>query len=159
MIFSIQYIADTTKRMKVRDVGLFVLPQFIWSLIQNWSYRNSVLNITRCVYSFCPKVLCHVSLFDHGASHLLQSPILPLYNSILLWSSRAGEIMGDAIRIKQILKVLVLKLSTMIASDFDNFIALFILHLGTEGSKYRMRLVLASKELYPCPTAVVINDD
>src|ERR1044072_8900172 len=159
MIFSIQYIADTTKRMKVRDVGLFVLPQFIRSLIQNWSYRNSVLNITRCVYSFCPKVLCHVSLLNHGASHLLQSLILPLYNSILLWSSRAREIMGDAIRIKKILKVLVLKLSTMIASDFDNFIILFILHLGTEGRKYRMRLVLASEELYPCPTAVIINDD
>src|ERR1044072_1047576 len=90
-------LTDTTKRMKVRDVVLFVLPQFIWSLIQNWPYRNSVLNITRCVYSFCPKVLCHVSLLNHGASHLLQCPILPLYNSILLWSSRAGEIMGDAI--------------------------------------------------------------
>src|ERR1044072_6118501 len=159
MFFSVQYIADTTKRMEIRDVGLFVLPQFIWSLIQNWSYRNSVLNITRCVYSFCPKVLCHVSLLNHGASHLLQIYILPLYNSILLWSSRAGEIMGYAIRIKQILKVLVFELSAMISSDFDNFIVLFVLHLGTEGSKYRMRLVLASEELYPCPAAVVINHD
>src|ERR1044072_2007676 len=97
MFFSIQYIADTTKRMKVRDVGLFVLPQFIWSLIQDWSYRNSVLNITRCVYIFCPKVLCHVSLLNHGVSRLLQSPILPLYNSILLWSSRAGEICKNKI--------------------------------------------------------------
>src|ERR1044072_7790440 len=138
MIFSIQYIADTTKMMKVRDVGLFVLPQLIWSLIQNWPYRNSVLNITRCVYSFYPKVLRHVSFLDHGVSHLLHSPILPLYNSILLRSSRAGEIMGYAIRIKQILKVLVFKFSTMITSDSDNFIILFVLHLGTEGSKYRV---------------------
>src|ERR1044072_8909922 len=159
MFFSIQYIADTTKRMKVRDVGLFVPPQFIWSLIQNWSDGNSILNITCCIYSFCPKVLCHVSLLDYGTSHLLQSPILPFYNSILLWSSRAGEIMGYAIRVKQIIKVLILKFSTMIASDIDNFIVLFILHLGTEGSKYRMRLVRASEELYPCPTAVIINDD
>src|ERR1044072_879135 len=103
MFFSVQNIEDTTKRMKVGDVGLFVLPQFIWSLIQNWSYRNSVLNITCCVYSFCPKVLFHVSLLNHGASHLLQRPILPLYNSILLWSSRAGENMGDAVRIEKIL--------------------------------------------------------
>src|ERR1044072_6294158 len=138
MVFSIQYIADTTKRMKVRDVGLFVLPQFIWSLIQNWPYRNSVLNITRCVYNFCPKVLCHVSLLNRGASHLLQSPILPFYNSILLWSSRAGEIMGYAIRIEKILKVFIFKFSTMITSDFDNFKILFVLHLGTEGSKYRV---------------------
>src|ERR1044072_1980647 len=159
MIFSIQYIADTTKRMKIRDVGLFVLPQFIRSLIQNWPYRNSILNITSCFYSFCPKMLCHVSLLNHGASHLLQCPILPLYNSILLWSSRAGEIMGYAIRIEKILKVLVLELSTMIASDFNNFIVLFVLHLGTEGSKYRVRLVLASEELYPSPTAVIINND
>src|ERR1044072_7776779 len=128
MIFSIQYIADTAKRMKIKDVGLFDLPQFIRSLIQNWPYRNSILNITSCVYSFCPKVLCHVSLLKHGASHLLQCPILPLYNSILWLSSRAGEIMGYAIRIEKILKVFVFKFSTMITSDFDNFAILFILH-------------------------------
>src|ERR1044072_4020935 len=138
MIFSIQYIADTTKRMKIRDVGLFVLPQFIRSLSQNWSYGNSIMNITGCVYSFCPKVLCHVSLLNYGASHLLQCHILPFYNSILLWSSRTGEIMAYAIRIKKILKVFIFKFSTMITSDFDNFIILLVLHLGTEGSKYRM---------------------
>src|ERR1044072_3074976 len=100
------------------------------------------MNIARCIYSFCPKVLRHVSLLDHGASHLLQSPILPLYNSILLWSSRAGKIMGYAIRVKQILKVLIFKFSTMIASDFDYFTILFILHFGTEGSKYRMKRIV-----------------
>src|ERR1044072_4747555 len=133
MIFSVQYIADTTKRMKIRDVGLFVLPQFIRSLIRNWPYGNSILNITSCVYSFCPKVLRHVSFLNHGASHLLQCPILPLYNSILLWSSRVGEIMGYAIGIKKILKVLIFKFSTMITSDFGNFEIHFILHLSTEG--------------------------
>src|ERR1044072_5151445 len=107
--------------MKIRNVGLFVLPQFIRSLIQNRSYGYSVLNVTSCVYSFCPEMLCHVSFLDHGASHFLQSPILPLYKSILLWSSRAGEITGNAIRIKKILKVFVFKFSTMITSDFDNF--------------------------------------
>src|ERR1044072_5876953 len=124
--------------MRIRNVGLFVLPQFIRSLIQNRSYGDSVLNVTCCVYSFCQEVLCHVSFLDHGASHFLQCPILPLYNSILLWSSSAGEIMGNAIRIKEILKVFIFKFSTMITSDFDNFTILFILHLGTEGSKYRM---------------------
>src|ERR1044072_2290435 len=138
MIFGIQNITNTSKRMKVRNVGLFVLPQFIRSLIQNRPYRDSVLNITRCVYCFCPEVLGHVSFLDHGASHFLQCPILPLYNSILLWSSRAGEIMGYAIGIKKILKVFIFKFSTMITSYFDNFTILLISHLGTEGSKYRM---------------------
>src|ERR1044072_2804191 len=138
MIFCIQNITNTTKRMKIRNVGLFVLPQFIRSLIQNRPYGYSVLNITCCVYSFCPEMLCHVSFLDHGASHFLQCPILPLYNSILLWSSRAGEIMGYAIRIKKILKFHVLNFSAMITSDFDNFTILFILHLDTEGSKYRV---------------------
>src|ERR1044072_8226922 len=49
--------------MKIRNVGLFVLPQFIRSLIQNRPYGYSVLNITCCVYSFCPEVLCHVSFW------------------------------------------------------------------------------------------------
>src|ERR1044072_6534186 len=135
MIFSIQNITNTSKRMKIRNVGLFVLPQFIRSLIQNRPHEYSVLNITCCVYSFCPEVLCQFSFLDHGASHLFQCPILPLYNSILLWSSRAGEIVGYAIRIKKILKVFIFKFSTTITSDFDNFKILLILHLGTEGSK------------------------
>src|ERR1044072_4436025 len=138
MIFGIQNITNTSKGMKIRDVGLFVLPQFIRSLIQNRSYGDSVLNITRCVYCFYPEVLCHVSFLNHGASHFLQCPILPFYNSILLWSSRAGEIMGYAIRIKKILKVFVFKFSSMITSDFDNFTILFILHLSTEDRKHRM---------------------
>src|ERR1044072_3698476 len=124
--------------MKIRDVGLCVLPQFIRSFIQNRPYGNPVLNITCCIYSFRPEMLCHVSFLNHGASHFLQCPILPLYNSILSWSSRAGEIMGYAIRIEKILKVFIFKFSTMITSDFDNFTILLVLHLGTEGSKYRM---------------------
>src|ERR1044072_9403955 len=119
MIFSIQSITDTSERMKIRDVGLFVLPQFIRSLIQNGSYRVSVMNITCCVYSLCPEVLCHVSFLNHGASHFLQCPILPPDKSILLWSSRAGEIMAYSIRIKKLLKVFIFKFSTMITSDFE----------------------------------------
>src|ERR1044072_2848918 len=138
MIFSIQNITDTSEMMKIRDVELFVFPQFMRSLIQNRSYRDSVLDITCCVYSFCPEVLCHVSFLNHGASHFLQCPILHLYNSILLWSSRAGEIMGYAIGIKKILKVFIFKFPTMITSDFNNFTILLILHLGTEDRKHKM---------------------
>src|ERR1044072_4226586 len=122
--------------MKIRNVGLFVLPQFIRSLIQNSSYADSVLNITRCVYCFCPEVLSYVSFLDHGTSHFLQSPILPFYNSILLWSSRAGEIMGNTICIEKVFKIFIFKFTTMITSDSNNLRVLFILHLGTEGSKY-----------------------
>ena len=43
--------------MKIRNDGLSVLPQFIWSLIQNRSYRDSILNVAHCVNCFCPEDL------------------------------------------------------------------------------------------------------
>src|ERR1044072_5167726 len=130
--------------MKVRNVGLFVLPQFIRSLVWNRSYRNSILNITCFIYCFCPEVLSHVSFLYHGESHFLQCSIFPFYNYILLWSSRARKIMGYTIRIKKIFKFFVLKFSTMITSDFDNFAILFMLHLSTEveNTEYDSSLLL-----------------
>src|ERR1044072_903877 len=124
--------------MKIRNVGLFVLPQFIRSLIQNGAYRDSILNITRCIYCLYPKVLCNVSFLDHGSDHFLQSPILSFYNSILLWSSRTREIMGNTICIEKVFKIFIFKFTTMITSNFGNFKTLFILHLSTEGDKYRV---------------------
>ena len=76
--------------MEIRNVGLSISPQFIRSLIQNRSYRNPILNITRCVYCFCPKIFSHICLIDHGSGHFLQGSIFPLYNSILYL---AGQIM------------------------------------------------------------------
>src|ERR1044072_1415226 len=145
--------------MKILNVGLFVLPQFIRSLIQNGANRNSILNITRCVYCLCPKVLCNVSFLGHCSCHFLQSPILSFYNSILLWSYRTREIMGNSICIKKTFKIFIFKFTTMITSNSNNLRVLFILHLSTEGGKYRVRLILASEELYPCPSAIIINND
>ena len=78
-----------------------VLPQFIWSLFQNRSYGDSILNVTRCVYCLCPEDLSNVSLVDHGSGHFLQCSVLSFYNSILLGSSRTREIMQNAFVIKE----------------------------------------------------------
>src|SRR3954467_13770892 len=132
MIFSVQNKAYTSKRMEIRDVGLFILPQFIGSLIKNRSYRDSILNITCSVYCFCPEVLSHIGLIDHGSCHFLQSPILSLYNSILLWSSRTREIIGNTIFFEELLKEFVLKFATMITSDLYDFVLLLRLDLSAE---------------------------
>ena len=142
IILSVKHIACTSKRMEVRDVGLSISPQFIGSLIQNRSYRNPILNITCCVYCFCPKIFSHICLIDHGSGHFLQGSIFPLYNSILLWSSRTGEIMQNAIFRKIFFEKFVFKFTTMITSDFDYFKIFFILNLITEVSKHRVRLIL-----------------
>src|SRR3954471_13376968 len=96
------------------------------------SYGDSILNITSSVYCFCPEVLSHIGLIDHGSGHFLQSPILSLYNSILLWSSRAREIMGNAIFFEELLKEFVLKFATMITFDLYYFALLLKLDLSAE---------------------------
>src|SRR3954467_3507182 len=95
-------------------------------------YGDSILNITRCVNCFCPKILSHISLIDHGSGHFLQSPILSFYNYILLGSSRTREIMGNTIFFEINFKESVLKFTTMITSDFYDFTFLFRLNLITE---------------------------
>ena len=145
--------------MKIRNVGFSSFTQFIGSLLQNRSYGDSILKITRCIYCFSPKVFSHICFIDHGSGHLLECPILPFYNSILLWSSRAGEIMGYSIRVKKFLKNFIFKFPTMITSDSDDFRVKFVLHFGTEASEYRVRLTLVLQEFYPCPTTKIINNN
>src|SRR3954467_6328501 len=96
------------------------------------SYRDSILNITCSVYCFCPEVLSHIGLIDHGSGHFMQSPILSLYNSFLLWSSREREIMGNTIFFKELLKEFVLKFATMITSDLYDFALLLRLDRSVE---------------------------
>src|SRR3954469_9130123 len=96
------------------------------------SYRVWILNITCSVYCFCPEMLSHIGFIDHGSGHFLKSPILSLYNSILLWSSRTIEIMGNTIFFEGLLKESVLKFATMITSDLYDFALLLRLDLSAE---------------------------
>src|SRR3954470_17960342 len=101
------------------------------------------MNITCSVYCFCLEVLSHICLIDHGSGHFLQSPILSLSNSILLWSSRAREIMGNTIFFEEFLKEFVLKFATMITSDLYDFALLLRLDLSAESKK-------TLNETHPC---------
>ena len=118
--------------MKIWNVGLSVLPQFIWSLFQNRSYRDFIMNVTCCVNCFCPEDLSNVSLIDHGSGHFLQCSLLSFYNSILLGSSRTREVMQDAFLIKEWFKKFIFKFPTMITSDFNNSKFFFVLDLVIE---------------------------
>src|SRR4051794_41864582 len=75
-------------------------------------------------------MLSHIGFIDHGSGHFLQSPILSLYNSILLWSSRTREIMGNTILFEEFFKGSVLKFTTMITSNlmiFKSFLNLILI--------------------------------
>src|SRR3954469_4541419 len=100
-------------------------------------------------------MLSHIGFIDHGFGHFLYSPNLSLYNSILLWSSRAREIMGNTIFFEELLKESVLKFATMITSDLYDLALLLILDLSAEFKEHSMRLILVFQELYPCPGAII----
>src|SRR3954466_2724690 len=104
-------------------------------------------------------MLSHIRFINHGSGHFLQSPILSFYNSILLWSSRTREIMGNTIFFEINLKESVLKFTTMITSDLYDFTLFLILDLSAEVKEHCMRLILVFQELYPCPSSIVVYDD
>src|SRR3954469_7352618 len=104
-------------------------------------------------------MLSHIGLIDHSSGHFLQSPILSLYNSILLWSSRAREIMDNTIFFEIDLKESVLKFATMITSDLYDFTLFLRLNLSAEVKEHRVRLILVFQEIYPCPSVIIIYND
>jgi len=122
--------------MKVRDIGFSSFKEFICCFVQYRSDIDSILNITCCVYCFCPKVFSQIVFMDHCSSNFLYRSIISFYNPILLWSSRKREFMNISIFFSKSFKWLIFKFSTMITPDFQNFQFFFTLYLSAEVTKH-----------------------
>jgi len=110
MNFGVQDITCTSKLVKIRDIGLSSLAQFIWSVVQHRSNIDSILNIACCVYYFFPKTFCKFRFIDRGACHLLQRSIFPFYNPIVIRSSRRRKIMENSMCFTKVFKRLIFKI-------------------------------------------------
>jgi hypothetical protein len=68
------------------NTGLASKSQLIRSLVHESTQENAVGHITSGVNRLSPVFARSPMLIEHHPRHLNQRPILPLYNSILLWS-------------------------------------------------------------------------
>jgi hypothetical protein len=80
-------IAFTSKSFEVLNYGLLSSPNLIGSFVGFKTQVDSIDDVASSIDNFFPKMLSMIFQVDHYSSHLLNHPVLSLYNSILLRSN------------------------------------------------------------------------
>jgi hypothetical protein len=80
-----------------------------------------VYGMASCSYSFRSKPLRCLVFPKHCPRHVDECPVLPLYNTILLWRVGSGELMLDAFLLKILLHLKILEFRSIVASDLFHF--------------------------------------
>ena len=81
-----QHKTPATKNSEMVNAGLASKMQLIRSLVHESTQKNAVGHITSGIDRLSPVLSRSPMLIEHRPRHLNQRPILPFYNSILLWS-------------------------------------------------------------------------
>src|SRR6185312_14466194 len=81
-----QHKTPATENSEMVNTGLAFKSQLIRSLVHESTQENAVGHITSGIDRLSLVLLRSPMLVEHRPRHLNQRPILPFYNSILLWS-------------------------------------------------------------------------
>src|SRR6185503_18477157 len=81
-----QHKAPAIENSEMVNTGLASKPQLIRSHVHESTQENAVGHVTSGVNRLSPVFARSPMLIEHRSRHFNQHPILPLYNSILLWS-------------------------------------------------------------------------
>ena len=85
---SLQHKTPATENSEMVNTGLASKSQLIRSPVHESTQENAVGHVTSSVNRLSPVFARSPMLTEHHPRHLNQCLILPLYNSILLWSVR-----------------------------------------------------------------------
>src|SRR6185312_11600649 len=85
-IFFFQHKTPATENSEMVNTGLASKSQLIRGPVHESTQENTVGHVTSGVNLLSPVFARSPMLIEHRPRHLNQRPILPLYNSILLWS-------------------------------------------------------------------------
>ena len=84
--FLLQHKTPATENSEMVNTGLASKSQLIRSLVHESTQENTIGHITSGANRLSPVLSRSPMLIEHRPSYLNQCPILPFYNSILLWS-------------------------------------------------------------------------
>jgi hypothetical protein len=77
---------------------------------------KQVYGMASCIYNFRPKLLRRLVFPKHYPRHVDERLVLPIYYTILLWHVRSGELMLDALLLKILFHLKILKFRSIVAS-------------------------------------------
>ncbi|CAN6908788.1 unnamed protein product [Brassica oleracea] len=120
MFFIIQNVAQASKHMHVAQIQCFTLENLIRSSLGLWLDIDPIYHIARSVDCLHPKARWNTVSTQHCSSHFLQCSIFSFHNPILLRSSRSGILMTDTLTVTELIKLLILKLTPMIALNLND---------------------------------------
>ncbi|WZZ32821.1 hypothetical protein YC2023_016222 [Brassica napus] len=120
MFFVIQNVAQASKHIHVTQVRCFTFENFIGSSLGLWLDIDLIYHIARSVDCFRPEPRWNTVSTHHCSSHFLQCSILSFHNPILLRSSWSDILMTNTLTVTELVKLLILKLTAMIALDLND---------------------------------------
>jgi hypothetical protein len=103
--FLYQNVTFAPKYTKVGDVGFVTDKEFVGGLLEKAMQIEPVYGVASCVHSFRLKPLGRLELSKHRSRHVDKCPVLPLYNTVLLWCVGSGELVLDAFLLKILLNL------------------------------------------------------
>ena len=78
---------------------------------------DPVYGVASRVHGFRPKSLGGLELSKHRPRHVNESPVLPLYYTILLWCVESRELILNAFILKILFHLKILELRSIVAPD------------------------------------------
>ena len=99
------------------NTGLASKPQLIRSPMHESTQENAVRHITSGVNRLSPVFARSPMIIKHHPHHLNQRPILPLYNSILLWSVGRTILVFEPLITAKGVKTSVFELCAIVTAD------------------------------------------
>jgi hypothetical protein len=120
---------------------------------------DPVDDMTGSVYSFSLEVLSKIFWVDHHTIHLLNYPVLPFNNSILLRSDRRRKFLLDSIWATEFFELGIFKFSSMITADSHNLAILLNLNLLEQMLSYIKSIRFSPNRNSPCISREVINNN
>ena len=86
-----------------------------------------VKDVTSRINGFSPKISWNFIITSRYSFHFFQGPIFLFYHLVLLRCPKSWKIMAYSILIAEFLKFLILKLTTMVTSNW-NYSSFFLIH-------------------------------
>lgn len=110
----VENITFTIKCPQMSQLELPSIQQLIRCFVQKGPHHAPILQVASNIDSFYLEILCNPTINKHCLCHIFKGLVLPLQNSILMWRSWGGEVVGDAIFSTEFIESCIIKLCPII---------------------------------------------
>ena len=133
-------VGSRSKDFKMTYFGFSSRPYFLWSILLHRYCGRSIQQVYECEHCLDPKIVWNRPVLQHTPTHLCDSTVSPLNNSILLWSVGSGILSLNPIFSTKFIELFGAEFSTIIIFKRGYLKTLFFLDYCFELLKFFKQL-------------------